>query len=376
MTAVVETLNLGHGPRTVMVKDTIDVAGYATRAGSRALAQAAAAQQHAAVVSALLEAGWQINGKTNLHELAFGTTGINHWTGTPVNPDYPTLIPGGSSSGSAVAVAAGLCDAALGTDTGGSVRTPAACCGVFGFKPTFGRVSRAGVIPAVSSLDCVGPFSRNMDTLIQVMAAITPDFAAVPEFSSLPAKPLGVLTSAAQAEISTTLTRALEQAALPQIPVALPGMQEAYSAGMVIINRETWNACEPLVASGLIGSDVADRLLAASQTSDEQLAQAEQTRDRFTAEVDRLLQHCLVLAMPTLPDYPVALADAADTRALLGMTSFVRPFNLTGHPAITLPLQGPSGLPVGLQLVAGRGQDELLCSVARELSERLELNRV
>src|ERR1019366_8897632 len=132
----------GEGPR-VAVKDSIDIAGYPTRAGSAAFAAAAPALHHAAVVQALLDRGCRIVGKTNMHELAYGVTGINRWSGTPRNPRYPDRIPGGSSSGSAVAVAAGAVaaaapsdpphvgppvDFALGTDTGGSIRIPAACC--------------------------------------------------------------------------------------------------------------------------------------------------------------------------------------------------------------------------------------------------------
>lgn len=161
---------------TIAIKDSIDVAGYPTTAASRALADAPPAPRHAQVVQRLLDAGWRITGKTNMHELAFGMTGINDFTGTPLNPQDHARIPGGSSSGSASAVGLRLVDAALGTDTGGSVRCPAACCGVIGLKPTFGRVSREGVAPHQTSLDCVGPFARDMNTVIDVMLAIDPSF--------------------------------------------------------------------------------------------------------------------------------------------------------------------------------------------------------
>jgi amidase len=157
----VKELTLGGGGPRVALKDTIDIAGERTVAGSPALADAPAARRHAAVVQRLLNAGCRIVGKTKLHELAFGVTGINDWAGTPLNIRYPDLVPRGSSSGSAAAVAAGVADFALGTDTGGSIRIPGACCGVVGFKPTFGRISRTGVLPAHSTLDCVGPFSSN-----------------------------------------------------------------------------------------------------------------------------------------------------------------------------------------------------------------------
>ena len=144
MTLFVEKLDIGGAGPTVAVKDTIDIAGFPTRAGSRALDDAAPAAANAEVVQRLLDRAYHIVGKTNMHELAFGTTGINLWTGTPLNYHFPAYVPGGSSSGSAAAVAAGQAQLALGTDTGGSIRIPAACCGVFGLKPSFGRVSRQG----------------------------------------------------------------------------------------------------------------------------------------------------------------------------------------------------------------------------------------
>src|SRR4029077_2049990 len=128
----VQTMELGGRGPTVAVKDSIDIAGFPTRMGSACLAAAPVAEEHAAVVQSLLAAGCRIVGKTNLHELAYGVTGINRWAGTPLNPRAPGRVPGGSSSGSAVAVAAGLADFALGNDTGGSIRIPAACCGVYG----------------------------------------------------------------------------------------------------------------------------------------------------------------------------------------------------------------------------------------------------
>jgi amidase len=368
MSIVVEELQLGEGGLAVMVKDTIDIAGFSTRAASRSLADAPAASLHADVVANLLAAGHRITGKTNLHELAYGTTGLNGWTGTAANPLYPGRIPGGSSSGSAAAVAAGLCDYSLGTDTGGSVRIPAACCGVYGLKPTFGRVSRAGVMPAHSSLDCVGPFARSMDTLIAAMQAIDPTFDALPTPGAIT---LGVVGVEANPQVLEAVNSALNNSGLPLANVQLPGMAAAYDAGLVVINRETWNACGHLLASGQVGEDIRGRLLAASETTDSALADAEAVRQAFTAEVDALLAVYPVLAMPTMPDYPLLVSDAADTRAVIGMTAFVRAFNLSGHPAITLPLVGAAGLPVGLQLVAAKGADELLCAVARQLAKTL-----
>lgn len=369
MTILIEQMALNPGGPTAVVKDTIDIAGYPTRAASRALAEAPPASAHAAVVEGLLAAGFEIRGKANLHELAFGTTGINNWTGTPANPRYPGRIPGGSSSGSAAAVAAGLAEVALGTDTGGSVRIPACCCGVFGFKPTFGRVSREGVMPTRSSLDCVGPFAADLAMLTRAMRAIDKTFGALPEMTDVS---LGVVPVSAHPEIHQALEQALASSGFVLGEAPLPGMQAAYQAGMVVINRETFQACEGLLASGLVGEDVAGRLRAAGETSDAALAEAEAVRQAFTAEVDAALQCHPVLALPTMPDYPLRLDEAADTRAVLGMTAFVRPFNLSGHPALSIPLEGAAGLPVGLQLVAAKGADELLFAVAQALIAGLE----
>ena len=146
-----------------------------------------------------------------MHELAFGMTGINDYTGTPQNPQDATRIPGGSSSGSAAAVGLKLADAALGTDTGGSIRGPAACCGVIGLKPTFGRVSRHGVAPRESSLDCVGPFAREMSMLVAAMHAITADFDAQAARASQGACKVGIVQADADAPRSARLSRARQR---------------------------------------------------------------------------------------------------------------------------------------------------------------------
>lgn len=368
MAIVVERLNIGSSGPAVMVKDTIDVAGSRTRASSAALEQITPASEHAQVVQNLLTAGCRLTGKTSLHELAFGTTGINHYTGTPINPRYPDRIPGGSSSGSAAAVAAGLVDFSLGTDTGGSIRVPACCCGIFGFKPTFARVSRKGVMPADSSLDCVGPFAATLPSLIGAMQAIDPTFtpASVPQRIKV-----GVLRVHASQYVADVVAAALRVADQETHHFSLEHFEAAYTAGMVVINRETYAACSDLLVSGKVGSDIADRLQAAGQTTDQALIEAEHVRARFSAEVDALLQQCDVLALPTMPDVPLLIEEAADTRAVLGMTSLVRPFNLSGHPAVTLPLPSPEGLPVGLQLVGAKGADAALLAAASLLLERI-----
>lgn len=350
----------GDGLR-VALKDTIDVAGEVTTAGSRALATQAPAARDAEIVDRLRHAGCTIVGRTNMHELAFGVTGLNSWTGTPINPLYPTLAPGGSSSGSAAAVAAGLADIAIGTDTGGSVRVPAASCGVVGLKPTFGRVSRAGVMPAESSLDCVGPFARDVAGIEQAMAIIATDWQDAP---ALPAPRIAFLDTSAEAEIVHIVRRAIE-AAFAATDAHLEDIEGAQQAGLSIIGRECWTAFGGLTQTGLVGRDVHDRLLAASQVTDTQLEEAEIVRARFTARVDELLQHFDALALPTLPCLPLTLLEAADLKAAIPITRHCRPFNLSGHPAIALPVGEIDGFPVSLQLVGRKGEDEALCTLAR-----------
>src|SRR5271155_5659109 len=166
----------GPGVR-LAVKDLIDMEGEITTAGSAVVAEEAVpAPRDAACLVGARAAGARIVGRTNLHELALGVTGISPWSGTPVNPLDPTRVPGGSSSGSAVAVATDEADVAYGSDTGGSIRIPAACCGIAGLKTTWGRISLEGVRPLAPSLDTVGPLAADVDGLSAGMALLEPGF--------------------------------------------------------------------------------------------------------------------------------------------------------------------------------------------------------
>lgn len=368
MTLVIEQLSLGGDGPTVMVKDTIDVAGLPTRASSQALADAAPATAHAAVVQALLDRGCRLVAKTSLHELAFGTTGINHWTGTAPNPRFPGRIPGGSSSGSAAAVAAGLADFCPGHRHRRLCAHPGVLLWGVRLQADLGRVSRRGVMPAHSSLDCVGPFAASLPMLVTAMQAIDATFKPV----SAPDSPrLGIVMVQASAAVQRVIDAAIAGSRLPSEPLTLPSLEAAYDAGMVVINRETFDACGHLLETGKVGADIAARLSAAGNTTAAALAEAERVRRQFTAEVDAALQHVDVLVLPTMPHFPLTLAEATDTQAVLGMTAFVRPFNLSGHPALSIPLASAEGLPVGLQLVGAKGADEQVLAIAGRVLERL-----
>ena len=363
-----QRMELGGSGPTVAVKDSIDVAQFPTTLASRCLRDAPPAARHAAVVQSLLAAGARIVGKTNLHELAFGVTGINHSAGTPLNPRAPGRVPGGSSSGSAAAVAARLVDFALGTDTGGSIRIPAACCGVYGLKPSFGRVSRAGVRPARTTLDCVGPLAGDVATIERAMTLIDASFRPQPApvraaVGWLEIRPPPPLAAAVQAELART--------GVTQRPVALSSWTAAYQAALTLVGAETCAAFGSLIDCPELGADVRQRLRSSRDIIPAQVAAAEDVRRLFRAEVDAALTGLQALALPTLPDLPPTLAAAADPAAALALSACVRQFNLSGHPAITLPIE-VQGLPAGLQLIGRHGEDEALCALARVIAARLE----
>lgn len=362
--ALSEIFDLGAGSLVGVVKDNFDIAGLPTVMGSRAFAQAAPANCHAEVVDQLITGGCRILGRAKMHELAFGVSGINAWQGTPFNPNFPDLIPGGSSSGSAAAVANGSVDFAIGTDTGGSIRQPAACCGVIGFKPTFGHVSHKGVHPERSSLDCIGVFARTMTTVEQVAAIIDPDFVPAP----LPAiTTIGIVSTDADAEVSDAFFEVIARTGLQAKIISLPNMAEAFRAGMTIFSAEMWQAFGAEADRfNEIGEDVAVRLRAAATITLDEVAEAEEVRTRFTAEVDEALDDIAILALPTLPQVPPTLAEAERGQTLLRLTQYVRPFNLSGHPALSLPIITAGGLPAGLQLIGRKHHDAQLCAVARQ----------
>lgn len=367
--ALVQACDLGAGPLRVAVKDCIDIAGLPTAQGSAVLANTPPALVNAEVVTRILaDPRWRIIGKAQMHEFAFGVSGVNPAFGTPVNPCWPDRIPGGSSSGSAVAVASGLADVAIGTDTGGSVRMPAACCGVIGLKPTFGLVSRAGAHPAQSSLDCIGVFARDVGLIQAMMATIASGFGPV---EPLQAPRLGLIMPEVADEIAKDVANAVHCAGIAHDRKVLPGLDAAFAAGMTIIGWETWTALKPYIANPGMGDDVRTRVLRAAALTDSDVAQAQAIRTAFRAEVDAALADVDALVLPTLPVIPPRLAQAEDAAALLPLTRLVRPFNLSGHPAITLPLRAGHGLPLGLQLVGRHGGDAALCALAAYVIQRL-----
>ncbi len=355
------------GVLRVAVKDIIDIEGWATTAGCKALA----AEAKPAVTDAACLAGIRaaerdgrarLTGKTNLHELAFGVSGINPWYGTPANPLDPAWVPGGSSSGSAVAVAVGDADVALGTDTGGSIRIPAACCGIVGLKPTWGRVPIEGVRPLAPSLDTVGPMARDVKGIIAGMALLQPGFAPSPAQT---VRRVGRLRLAADSSIDGAIDDALAATGWEVIDIELPGWGQANRATLTLMGAEAWRVNGALAQAhpGELGADVEARLQAGSQLSAGQIGAARRYGDEWRGSLGRVFERVDLLAWPTLAEPPPRLDDA--TR--MSEIRHALPVNLAGIPALALPVRTGSHWPPSVQLAAPAGRDEMVVAGGLQL---------
>jgi amidase len=360
----------GAGMR-VAVKDIIDTAGLPTTAGSRAVAERAVPATRDAPCLAGLRAAQRLGtarfaGKTNLHELAFGVTGINAAFGTPVNPLDPRRVPGGSSSGSAVAVAAGEADVAFGTDTGGSVRIPAACCGIAGLKTTRGRVSLEGVRPLAPALDTVGPMARDISGLVAGMALLEPGFTIA---AGAP-RTVGLLAIDADPKIGAAVDGALRTAGFDVRPVRIPDVEGVIAASLTVLSAAAWATNADLVRTSahLIGANVLDRLRLASVITEADLAAARVTIAGWQAALDNLWLQVDVLAAPTLLGFPALLEDAATMMALRGLTS---PVNVAGVPSLAMPVPADGPLPASIQLIGPAGSEDRLLAAGAVLEAAL-----
>jgi amidase len=348
------------GRPRVAVKDAIDVAGTVTTAGSAAVRdRGVPAPADAACLAGLRAAGAAVVGKTTLTELCVSPVGDNLVFGTPVNPAAPDRIPGGSSSGSAVAVAAGDADLGLGTDTGGSVRIPAACCGIVGLKPTWGRVPAAGVWPLAPSLDTVGPLARTVAEIIEAMRLLVPGWSATPR----PARVVGRLRiDGVDPRLEDAVDAALDAARLAVRAVRLPGWDATWPALDTIILGELWRAHHALLDADGLGAFVNEALHAGRAVSAARLDEARAARDAWRAEVTGALVDVDVIALPTLVAPPPPLTDHAG----FPLTRLTAPVNLAGVPAIALPVPSPDlPVPASLQLVGPPHGEELLCATAQ-----------
>jgi amidase len=367
MTTFITTLeSSGTGP-TVAVKDLIDVEGVPTTAGSRAVERLAGpAERDAACLAGIRSTGARIVGKTNLHELAMLPLGTNPWFGTPVNPLDASLIPGGSSSGSATAVANGDADVALGSDTGGSIRVPSACCGTAGLKTTYGRVSLEGVFPLAPSLDTVGPMARDVAGWRIGMELLEPGFTVAPT----PARRIGRLRLPALPEIDAAVDDALRTAELEVVDLAWDGFDALANAFTAIFFSEVWETDHLLVDKDpdAVGEDIV-ATLAMTDLFRPALPEVLEQLDGLRRSLFALFDDVELLALPTLPIFPPTIESLSNpdnfVPTIIEITSLVAPFNVAGAPctAQPVPVRG-ARLPASLQLVGPHHGEELLLSTA------------
>jgi amidase len=345
----------GPGVR-LAVKDLIDMEGVPTTAGCRAVAETAPpAPVDALCLAGARAAGARIVGRTNLHELAFGVTGVNPWFGTPVNPLDATRVPGGSSSGSAVAVATGEADVAYGSDTGGSVRIPSACCGTTGLKTTWGRIPLEGVWPLSPSFDTVGPMARDVKGVELGMALLEPGFAAA---EAAPWR-VGRLRLEADPKIDAAIDRALAATGWEIVDIDMPEWESVATTAGLLLVAEAWN-CNRLLAETRpdgIGRDVLDRLHLGRDSSDQvSLSAARTAQALWNSRLGAVMSRVDLLATPTLSIFPPMIDHAND----LLVARCTLPVNLAGVPALSLPVPTEGHLPASLQLVAPMNAEETL----------------
>jgi aspartyl-tRNA(Asn)/glutamyl-tRNA(Gln) amidotransferase subunit A len=372
--------------KIVSLKDLFDVAGEVTRAGSKVLAdEGKPATADAPIVQRLRAAGAVIIAKTNMSEFAFTGIGINPHYGTPGNPADTARVPGGSSSGAAVSVGFDMCEIAIGTDTGGSVRIPAAVCGVTGFKPSRQSVPTTGAFPLSGSLDSIGPLARNIADCANADAVMAGEAAWALEPAPLAGLRIGVAQGAPIENLDDTVGKhfpaaldRLEKAGARLSNEILPligDMTQVLSRTSILV-AEAYHIHRDRLTRRAADIDpiIVGRTMKGAEISSADYIDALQTRARLVRAMDARLADIDVLAMPTVPIVAPRQDEVAEPKAfmsrnamMLRNTTIVNFFDCC---AVSLPLPRDGGLPVGLMLVARNGQDRRLLRIAAAV-ERL-----
>lgn len=364
------------------VKDVFDVRGLRTGAGSPAWrAQQAAAPQTATAVRLLLTAGAQWVGKTVTDELTYSLAGINVHYGTPTNPRDPQRLPGGSSSGSAAAVAAGHADIGLGTDCGGSIRLPASYCGIWGMRPTHGRISGTGCIALAPSFDTVGWFARDGDTLARTLEALAHTVVVRARHADaslvVPADILPLLDEQVRFEFLATKAQLARRFPIETLALETLRPETWAVAFRTLQAAEVQQQLGPWFAvhGDSLGADVRERFRKAAQVSADSVALAQTDRiHACDALADTLAKPGRFLLMPTVPTVAPRLDDSPSrvdeirgrSQQLLCMAG------LAGLPQVSMPWRDIDGAPVGLSVIGGRGRDEQVLQVARDIHSSFE----
>jgi amidase len=360
---------------TFAAKDLFDVAGHPTGGGNPDWARAnPVPTRHAWAVQRLLDAGATLIGKTITDEVSLGILGENPFDGTPLNPAAPDRVPGGSSSGSASAVAQVLCDTALGTDSGGSVRVPASFCGLYGIRPTHGRLDLSGMLTQAPSADTIGWFARDAATFARVSEVMLGE----PAPAALPARLVIAVDAFAFADVETAAALQPRVRALAALMkdvredlLAPPGLTAWARALRTLQPWEAWQAFKPWLErdNPRMQYSVARNLALASLIPESERQWAALARTEARARMTWLLPPGTILCMPTTP-FPAPLKGQPLTalepiRArILGLAALG---GLTGVPQVSVPGASVNGLPVGLSLVGGHGADATLVAVAKAM---------
>jgi aspartyl-tRNA(Asn)/glutamyl-tRNA(Gln) amidotransferase subunit A len=345
------------------VKDLLDTAGLTTTYGSPIFADHIPTTT-AEAVRRLEAAGYANVGKTNLHEFAYGITSENPHFGTVPNPIAPGRIAGGSSGGSAAALAAGLAEAALGTDSGGSIRIPSACCGVAGLKPTFDLVPAKGCFPLAPTFDHVGPMARDVEGCERMLAALVPGFEPI-RVESLEEVAVGVCWLETADELVRTRVEEASDRFLRRRRLDLPRPEVGplFMREVADVHRELFDEHRELY-----GEDVAVKIERCLRVSDGEAAAAERSRTAFRETCGELLGDLDLFLTPTIPVVapPTGIGDARLRPILISNTL---PVNALGWPALALPC-GPAedGLPASVQLIGRPGTDAFVLAVGARLA--------
>jgi aspartyl-tRNA(Asn)/glutamyl-tRNA(Gln) amidotransferase subunit A len=390
----------------VAVKDNISTAGIRTTCASRIL-EGYVPPYDAHVIELLRKEGAAIVGKTNMDEFGMGSTTETSAFGPTRNPADPTRVPGGSSGGSAAALAAGLVPMALGTDTGGSIRCPAAFCGVVGLKPTYGRVSRYGLIAYANSLEQIGPMARTVEDVSRLMSVIAKydprdstmldrpyDHRPSADIAGLrvgvPEEYFGEGVDPRVAETVRDAIGVLEELGASTVPVSIPGMRYALAAYYVICTgeassnlarfdgvrygpavdiRKSWHDAYQEIRQANFGAEVRRRVMLGTFAlsagyAGRYYAKALGARQKIRQDFERALRDADVIAGPTMPTVAFRLGEKTDPLSLYLADILTAPANLAGIPAISVPCGRVDGLPVGFQLMGRQFEDERVVDAA------------
>jgi aspartyl-tRNA(Asn)/glutamyl-tRNA(Gln) amidotransferase subunit A len=368
---ITETGRSSQGP-SLAVKDLFDTAGVRTTYGSAVFRDHVPTATAEAVLR-LEAAGYESVGKANLHEFAWGITSENPHFGTVPNPLGAGRVAGGSSGGCAAALAAGLAEAALGTDSGGSIRIPAACCGVTGFKPTFGLVPIGGCFPLAPSFDHAGPMARDVGGCVRMISALVPGFDTE-SLESLAEVRVGI----AWTDRADPLVRDRVEAAAALFPhrtaLELPLPKDSYPA----FAREAAEVHEDLFRDHreLYGDNVAHKVERALRIDDAEAGAAVAARARYREHIAQVMEEVDLVVTPTLTMVapPTGIGDIALRDRVLELTY---PWNAVGAPALALPC-GPAedGLPASIQLIGRPGEDALVLAAGALLEHALAAEAV